>query len=264
MPYGGNLMIYGVCAEPENAATLAEAGFEFVELHVQRHLRPEADEAAFLPQLEQIQAAALPCAAANCFIPGHLKITGPQVDFDGLARYVEAACERARRAGIETIVFGSGGARAIPECFDRRQAWGQLLDFGRMLGPVAERYGITIAVEPLNRGESNVLNSVDEGARYVREVDRASVMLLVDGYHWALERESVEDIVAAGPLLCHAHIATYRTRLSPGAEPCDFRPFFQALKDGGYDGRIAIEGKWDDMPGQAAEALAQLKRAART
>ena len=257
-------MIYGVCTEPEDVAALAEAGFEFVELHVQRHLKPEEDEAAFMPQLERIQAAALPCAAANCFIPGRLKITGPRVDFDALARYVEVACERARRAGIETIVFGSGGARTIPDGFDRQRAWGQLLDFGRMLGPVAERYGITIAVEPLNRGESNVLNSVSEGARYVREVDHPRVRLLVDGYHWALERESAEDIVAAGPLLCHAHIATYQTRRAPGAEPCDFRPFFQALKDGGYDGRIAIEGKWDDLPGQAARALTELKRAAWT
>jgi sugar phosphate isomerase/epimerase len=78
-----------------------------------------------------------------------------------------------------------------------------------------------------------------------------------------LEKESAEDIVAAGPLLCHAHTATYRTRLAPGLELCDFRPFFQALKEGGYDGRISIEGKWDDLPGQAAGALAELQRAAR-
>jgi sugar phosphate isomerase/epimerase len=231
-------MQYGVCAEPEDAAALAEAGFEYVELHVQRHLRPEEDETAFLPQLARIQAAVLPCVAANCFIPGHLKITGPQVDFDALACYVEVACQRAQRAGIETIVFGSGGARSIPDGFDRQQAWGQLVDFGRMLGPVAQRHSVTIAVEPLNQGETNILNAA------------------------ALEKESTEDIVAAGPLLCHAHIATYRTRLTPGAEPCDFGPFFQALKDGGYDGRISIEGKWDDFAGQAVGALAELKRAA--
>ena len=255
-------MIYGICTEPENATVLADAGFEFVELHVQRHLRPEEDEAAFLPQLARIEAAALPCAAANCFIPAHLKITGPQVDLNALARYAEVACERAQRAGIKTIVFGCGGARSIPEGFDRQRAWGQLVAFGRMLGPVAERDGITIATEPLNQGETNVLNATADCARYVREVDHPSVKLLIDGYHWALERESVADIVAAGPLLCHAHIATYQTRLAPGAEPCDFEPFFQGLKDAGYDGRISIEGKWDDLSDQAAGALAKLKQAA--
>jgi sugar phosphate isomerase/epimerase len=255
-------MIYGVCAEPEDATALADAGFEFVEVHVQRHLKPEEDEAAFLPQLARIQAAALPCAAANCFIPAHLKITGPQVDLNALARYVKVACERARRAGIEIIAFGSGGARAIPEGFDRQRAWGQLVAFGRMLGPVAERHGVMIAVEPMNPGETNVLNATADCARYVREVDHPSVKLLIDGYHWALEHESVADIVAAGPLLCHAHTATYRARLAPGLEPCDFAPFFQGLKDGRYDGRISIEGQWDDLSGQAAGALTELKQAA--
>jgi hypothetical protein len=48
-------MICGVCTEPEDAAVLAEAGFEFVELHVQRHLKPEEDEAAeALAELKQV------------------------------------------------------------------------------------------------------------------------------------------------------------------------------------------------------------------
>jgi sugar phosphate isomerase/epimerase len=80
--------------------------------------------------------------------------------------------------------------------------------------------------------------------------------------HWALEQDSVEDVVAAGSLLRHTHIAAYRTRLAPGAEPCDLIPFFRALKAGGYDGRLSIECTWADLPGQAAGALAELERAA--
>lgn len=255
-------MRYGVCATPEDTPALAEAGFEYVELNTQVFLKPGEDEAAFRPEFERIRKSALPCLAANCLLPAHLKITGPQVDSDALTRYVTAACERAQRVGIETIVFGAGDARSIPDGFDRPQAWEQLLDFGRVLGSVAERYGVTVAVEPLNTRESNVLNSVSEGARYVRQVDHPSVKLLVDAYHWALENESVADIVAAGPLLRHTHVATYRTRLAPGAEPCDFGPFLQALKDGGYGGRMSVECSWDDLPGQAAGALAGLKRAA--
>jgi sugar phosphate isomerase/epimerase len=256
-------MIYGVCAIPEDTPTLAEAGFDYVELDVQVFLKPGGDEAAFRPEFERIQTASLPCLAANCFMPAHLKITGPCVDPDALARYVKAACERAQRVGIETIVFGAGGARAIPDGFDRQRAQGQLLDFGQLLGATAERYGVTIAVEPLNRRETNVWNAAREGADYVRQVNHPHVRLLVDAYHWALEQDSVEDLVAVAPLICHTHIATYNARRAPGAEACDFTPFFQALKDGGYDGRISIECTWDDLPGQAAGALAALKRAAR-
>jgi sugar phosphate isomerase/epimerase len=195
-------------------------------------------------------------------MPAHLKITGPDVDPDALARYVTVACERAQRVGIETIVFGAGGSRAIPGGFDQQRAQEQLLDFGRLLGDVAGRHGVTIAIEPLNKRETNVWNRTRDCADYVRQVNHPHVRLLVDAYHWALEQDSAADVVAAGPLLRHTHIATYRTRLAPGAEACDFGPFFRALKDGGYDGRMSIECTWADLPGQAAAALAELKRAA--
>ena len=45
------------------------------------------------------------------------------------------------------IVFGSGGARRIPDGFDRTRAWAQLVDFGRRIGPLAEERGVTIAMQ---------------------------------------------------------------------------------------------------------------------
>ena len=57
----GQTMRYGVCAGPESAPVLARAGFEFIELNVQGHLRPEQAEKEFLPQLDLIRASALRC-----------------------------------------------------------------------------------------------------------------------------------------------------------------------------------------------------------
>lgn len=252
-------MRYGVCTDPTNAPALAQAGFEFIELHVQNHLKTLADEASFAPELARLRASALPCEAANCFLPGDLKVTGPQVDMDALAAYVDLACARAARAGIRTIVFGSGGARRIPDGFSRDEAWRQLLDFGRMLGPVAQKHGVLIVVEPLNLRECNVLTTVGESAEYVRQVDHPSFRLLVDGYHWALDNDSYDDLVESMPLIAHAHIATYTSRLAPGLEACDFAPFFDALKKGGFNGRLSIEGRWDDMAHDASQALDVLK-----
>ncbi|MBN1580981.1 MAG: sugar phosphate isomerase/epimerase [Anaerolineae bacterium] len=255
-------MKFGVCTDPSMAPALASAGFEFIELHVQNHLKTLEDEAAFAPELARIHTSALPCEAANCFLPGSLKITGPDVDMDALAAYVDLACERANRAGIETIVFGSGGARRIPEGFDRDRAWKQLLEFGTMLGPAAQKHKVTIVVEPLNKRECNVFNSVGECATYVRQVDHPNLRLLVDAYHWALENDSYDDLVACTPLIDHAHIATYASRMAPGLEECDWSTFFQAIKKGGYDGRLSIEGKWSDMARDAARALETLKKSA--
>ncbi|MGC9347290.1 MAG: sugar phosphate isomerase/epimerase family protein [Anaerolineae bacterium] len=253
-------MQYGVCADPKHAAALEAAGFEFIELHVQNHLKTTDGREAFLEELGRIQAAPLPALAANCFVPGYLKITGPEVDWPALEAYVTTAFRRAHQAGIQSIVFGSGGARQIPEGFDRGRAWGQLVRFGKLIGPLAAEQDVVVVVEPLNRtkGACNVLTSVGESARYVNEVAHPNVRLLVDAYHLMLDDDSLDDVVANGHLLRHVHVATLDNRRPPGLEPCDFSDFFRALKLSGYDGPISIEASWDDFEAQALEAYEAL------
>lgn len=259
-------MKLGVCADPKDAPALEDAGFEFIELHVQNHLKTEEGEDAFADALQRVEAAPLPALAANCFVPGHLKITGPDVDPDVLRAYVTVAFERAERADIRTIVFGSGGARRIPEGFDRDAAWTQLVTFGKLIGPLAEAHGVTVVVEPLNEtlGACNVLTSVGESGRYVEDVDHPHVRLLVDSYHWSLDGDSRDAIVRYGPLLAHVHVATTESRVPPGFEPCDFSIFFEALDEAGYEGPISIEAKWEDMPAQALGAWEALRDLTRT
>ena len=233
--------------------------FDFVELHVQRDLKTMEDDASFAPALAAIERMELEATVANCFVPSQLKITGPDVDWTALQAYARTAFARAARAGLDTIVFGSGGARRIPESYDRDAAWAQLIDFGKMIGPLARAEGITVVVEPLNRRECNVFNSVGESAAYVRAVDDANVALLVDAYHWALEDDSYDELVEVMPLIRHAHIATYSSRMAPGLEPCDLAPFLAALRAGGYDGRLSIEGKWTALEENARPALDTLR-----
>ena len=258
-------MELGVCADPKFGSALADAGFTFIELHVQNNLKTMEDETAFEAEWARIQTSPLPAPVANCFVPGSLKITGPEADPAQLQAYVEVALSRAARAGMDTIVFGSGGARRIPDAFDWDEAWVQLVAFGKLISPIAAKNGVTIVVEPLNLRECNVLNTVGESGQYVEEVDHPSFKLLVDAYHWLVDGDSYESIVRYGPLIKHVHIATKDSRLAPGFEPCDFSSFFQALKEIGYDGRVSIESRWDDVAAQAVEAyghLAQIVQAA--
>jgi sugar phosphate isomerase/epimerase len=244
-------MKIGVCASPEKATGFLEAGFEFVELHVQQHLKTMEDNEAFANALSAIKASVLPCCVANCFVPGSLKITGENVDFGALERYVTTALTRAHVAGIDTIVFGSGGARQIPDGFDRGKAWRQLVDFGKMVGPIAQQNKLTIVVEPLNQKECNVLTSVGESGHYVEDVNHPAVRLLVDAYHMGVDNDNYDEIVNYGHLLCHVHIATVPSRRPPGLELCDFSSFFTALKQAQYTGRVSVEARWDDIAREA-------------
>lgn len=252
-------MTIGVCCSPDQSSAFAAAGFDYIEINVQSHLKPHSSDDDFAPMRAQLAASPLPCRCANCFLPASLKVTGPHIDHTALSQYVDTACRRAHDAGLSVIVFGSGGARHIPDQFPRDTAWQQLLRFACMAGDFAARYGVIIAVEPLSRRECNVFASVAETAAFVRQVAHPAVRLLVDAYHWHANGEPVDDIVAAAPLIFHSHIATYANRLFPGDEPCDFSPFFSALQRGGYHASVSIEAQWDGSPDSAARAAALLR-----
>ena len=252
-------MQYGVCGGPDRAAVAAQAGYEFFEWTVGAFLKPREDEAAFDAARAQVETAGLPCPVVNCFVPADLKITGPAADLAALETYVTTTLRRAQTAGVAVIVFGSGGARHIPDGFDRDEAHGQIVAFCRMLAPIAEAHGVTVVVEPLNQGECNVLTSVAESADLVNEVNHPALRLLVDGYHWLKDDGAVEAIVSNGPLLVHAHVATVPNRLPPGAEECDLETFFMALRDAGYDGRVSFEGKCPEPEAQLPKALEVMK-----
>ena len=116
------------------------------------------------------------------------------------------------------IVFGSGGARNIPDNFSRGEAWKQLIDFGKRAAALAAANGITIVVEPLNRSECNVINSIGEGARLVEAVDHPNFQLLLDSYHFWLEDDSLSELERRLPMIRHVHVADKIGRAYPGGE----------------------------------------------
>ncbi len=255
-------MQFGVCGDPVMAAAAARASYDFAEWSVGALLKPRESSDAFRAALGQARAAGLPFPVVNCFVPGDLKITGPEVNLPALRTYVTTTCERAEQAGVEVIVFGSGGARRIPDGFDVQAAHRQLVSFASMVAPIAGDHGVVIVVEPLCRAECNVLNTVAECAALVREVAHPALRLLVDHFHWFKDGDSYKDIVAQADLLFHVHIATGVNRLTPGAEPCDLGPFFAALAEGGYEGRVSIEARIDDPATELPAALSLMRRLA--
>ena len=198
--------------------------------------------------------------AANVLLPATLKCVGPDVDYARLDRYAGNVFRRANGIGMTLIVFGSAGARMIPEGFSATKAFEQYVDLLRRFGPLAEANGVTLVVEPLNRGECNLVNTVIEGAEAVRRANHPAVKLLVDIFHMLRNGESPDDIEKVGPLIRHAHVAENRDRAAPGTNGDDFRPFLRALYRTGYNERLALEPIWTDLPRQLGPALAELRR----
>jgi sugar phosphate isomerase/epimerase len=247
--------VIGVCTGVENSGMLKSNGYSYIEEGVQRFLIPLNDEQEFLEKLQAARQAAIPVKACNGFIPGNLKSVGPDANHEAILQYVETAFRRAQMAGVEIIVFGSGGSRSIPDGFSRLEARRQFIDLGRAMAPLAQKYNVMVVLEPLNTLEVNFINSVSEGAAIVQEINHPNFMLLADIYHMLMENEDPQDLITYAHLIRHVHVAEKQGRAAPGTHSEDLTPYYAALKRAGYTGRISIEGRWEDMPGQAAKAI---------
>ena len=240
-------MKFGVCASVENMDRLAEVGYDYIELGVQKVLIPEKDESEFLAIQKQVLSHSLKAEAYNVFIPGNLRVVGDDIDNQGLSTYVETACRRAQSLGSEIIVYGSSGSRNVEEGYDFDRAWGQLADFLAMSADHAEAYGITIAIEPLCSRESNIIQTVADGLKMAKQVNRPGIRVLADLYHmWQMD-EPMSNMVDAAEWLAHVHIAEPVKRSYPGSDDFDFSDFFSALKTAGYDGRVSCECSFDNF-----------------
>lgn len=235
-------------------------GYDFAELGVGTVVNLSDDD--FERVKDVIAAADTKVYAFNSFVPGSIPLTGPDVSGGQIEQYVSKAIMRVSDVGASYIVFGSGAARKIPEGFPVERAVEQLLDFLRLCERYAARYGVTIAIEPLNKGETNIINSVAEGLDLAMRADQPHIKLLADLYHMLLEHESFDIIPKAAEYLVHVHIANKQRRY-PGysaEDDEDFMPFFKALKESGYDGGISMECRFDDFMEESARSLLYVKQ----
>lgn len=223
--------------------TLMEAGFDYAECATGQLLALTEKELAEATQLHQIDMFTV--EACNCFIPPSIPLTGEAAaDY---VPHVQEVYRRMRLVGADTVIFGSGGARRIPEGFDPDRAQAQLDDFLRTVGDLAKPYGITVVIEPLNRDECNVILSTTEGADYVRRVNHPNIQLLADIYHMSKESEPYTVLSQHADCLKHVHVSEYPSHFYPGRDGGKaVRQFSEALKAVGYNGRVTIECYFDD------------------
>lgn len=252
--------LMGVCTGLNNREIAEKAGCEFIEEGVSRFLVPDKTEAEFDALLGKLSENKLKVLSCNGFIPATLRLTGPELNHKEALVWAETALRRAGRAGVNYIVFGSGGARKIPEGFGREEARDQFVSLCKAMGPMAKKAGVTIVIEPLNRTETNFINSVLEGADIVKRVNHPNIRLLADIYHMMRESEGPESILEAGKWLRHCHIAEKETRSAPGVKGDDFTPYFAALSRIGYRGAISIESGWKDFGAEIGPAIETMRK----
>ncbi|WP_223593690.1 sugar phosphate isomerase/epimerase family protein [Neobacillus bataviensis] len=113
---------------------------------------------------------------------------------------------------------------------------------------IAEAEGTTLLLEPLNRYEDHMINTLDQAAELIREGNFHSIKIIADFFHMNMEEKNiVESIHNAKDLIWHVHLSD-SNRLQPGLGHTDFVSAFRALRDIGYDESLAIDSPFVGDP----------------
>jgi D-psicose/D-tagatose/L-ribulose 3-epimerase len=110
----------------------------------------------------------------------------------------------------------------------------------------AQQYGIDVGLEPANRYETYMINTIGDVLRLIDCIDEKNAGILFDAYHMNIEEKSLyRAVTAAGSRLFHAH-ASANDRGIPGSGQVHWNDLFRGMKQIAYDRTISIEGFVDN------------------
>lgn len=223
----------------ELAPRVRDWGFDAIELPVENPGDWDAGMAARL-------LADLGLSATVCLVMGpgrELVATDPgtvATTQDYLRRVVDIAAQ-VGSAVIAGPAYASVGRTWRMSAPQRDACYAELRD---NLGPVVEyamAAGVRVGVEPLNRYETSVLNTVGQARSALDGLPAQGCGVALDLYHMNIEERDIPAAIrAVGPRIAHVQVCA-NDRGAPGADHLDWQGILAALDDAGYDGPLAIE-----------------------
>ena len=227
----------------------AELGFDAVEIFA-----PSADavDAASLRRLladHRLKAAAFGTGAG--WVVQKLRLTDPDAVVRRRARdFIRSVVNVAGAFGAPAIIGSMQGRWGDGVEKETALAWlAEALDD---LGDASARHGVRLIYEPLNRYETNLVNTVEDGVNLLKSLGTKNVTLLADLFHMNIEEADVAAALRAGAgYVGHVHLADSNRRPA-GCGHTDFGPIAAALRDTGYDGYISAEALPYPDPDEAA------------
>lgn len=225
---------------------IKNCGFDYVEMSVGTALSLDEDDLSLLKN--DVKNGLLSFYSTNGFIAEDINVVGENISYDRIEEYAERVFSEIAPLGVKRSVFGSGGKRRIPEGFSTEKANEQFFNSVKTVGKIASEYGILLCVEPLNKDETNMINTVSEGFKLVKEINMPNVGLVADLFHMSRENEPIEILSTARDYIFHFHAAEPGDRKYPGAHGNEYLlKAAEIMKNIGYDGGITAEAGFTDF-----------------
>ncbi|GAA0982941.1 sugar phosphate isomerase/epimerase [Nocardiopsis tropica] len=221
------------------APRVAEWGFDVIELPVEQDGDWDPRRARAL-----LDGLGLGATVVLVMGPGRELVATDPATRSATQDYLKRVVDAAATVGSPVVAgpaYASVGRtwRLSPD--ERRRAGAELVEG---LAPVvghASATGVCVAVEPLNRYETSLVNTVDQGMAMLADLPAEHCGLALDVYHMNIEEQDVAAAIgrAAGRIK-HVQVCA-NDRGAPGADHLDWRGILASLDAAGYDGPLVIE-----------------------
>ncbi len=159
-------------------------------------------------------------------------------------RYLLTCIDIAARLGSPMVsgpMYAGVGNTQMRDAAGRRAQWRRSVDGLSPIADYAAERGVKLAFEPLNRFETDLVNTVEQGLELIQDIGRANVGFLLDTFHMNIEEKNIPDAIRrAGAHIFEFH-ACSSDRGTPGEDHLPWPQIVAALAEIAYAGPVVIE-----------------------
>ena len=243
MKFGVNTFVWVSPFTTNAAEALADKvkqfGFDILEISIEEPALVDAQKVKAV--LDDRGLETVVCGAFG--LTRNLCSEDPQL-FRNAKDYIMSLVNAAALLGAKVVagpMYSSVGKDHYDDPVEREKEWARAVAGMQEMADYAAEKGIKLALETLNRFETDMINTVAQGMAFIEEVGRENVGLHLDTFHMHLEEKSSADAIRmAGDKIYHFH-ACENDRGIPGTGQVRWREISQAIKDVGYPGPVVIE-----------------------
>jgi D-psicose/D-tagatose/L-ribulose 3-epimerase len=221
------------------ATRVAGMGFDVLELPIERVDDWDPSRAADV--LAGLGLGATTCAVMS---DGRDLTTTDRATTRATQVYLEACIERSAAVGSAVVagpMYAPVGRTWREDATERRGTIGRLVEALRPLADTAGERGVRLAIEPLNRFETSLINTVEQALEVVEAVDSPALGVCLDTFHQNIEeRDPAAAVERARGRIAHVQ-ACGTDRGAPGSDRFEWPRFVAALRAAGYRGPVCIE-----------------------
>ncbi len=234
----------------------AALGYDGVELNI-RDVRQDVPLDRIIDLARSLNLDIVALGTGQSYIVDGLSILSPAPELrERLLERLKAHIDFGARAGAKLILGGVFG-KLVGDESQREMEVDRALDMVRTLAEYAARFGVEIVIEPINRYETNFLNTVDQAIAFISRAGCTGIKVLPDTFHMNIEEADPFAAVArAAEMVGHFHLAD-SNRMSPGEGHVDFPAMLKVLKSIQYGGYVS--GEFLPLPDDETAASSNIR-----